>query len=276
MSTTIGQLIASGLAAVLALTLGQSGMASFGWRIPFIFGAVLALVGLIIRRSAFETAERPSDPAERPKIFEALVRYPKQSLLLVGVTIAGTISYYSWTTYLPTYAQQNGHVDPTVALTVSTIGLAFFTLIQPLVGTLSDRIGRRPLLITFAAIFAVGIVPALAVIRSGPSFAVLLAITLVGMLVLSGFTSISAAVNAELFPARVRAAGIGFPYSLTVALFGGTAPAVGTLFQQGGVPGAFGWYVVVLVVISLVVYLFLPETGHRPLDLGPAPRPAHR
>ena len=266
-STTIGQLIASGLAAVLTASLGQGGMESFGWRIPFLGGAVLALVGLVIRRSAFETSEPDAAPADRPKLFEALLRYPRQSLLLVGVTVAGTIAYYSWTTYLPTYAQQNGDVDPTTALSVSTIGLVFFTLIQPLAGALSDRIGRKPLLIGFAAVFAVGIVPALAVVRSGPPFAVLLAVTLVGMLVLSGFTSISAAVNAELFPARVRAAGIGFPYSLTVALFGGTAPAIGTLFQRNGVPEAFGWYAAGLAVVSLVVYLFLPETGRKPLDL---------
>lgn len=86
------------------------------------------------------------------------------------------------------------------------------------------------------------------------------------MVLLTGFTSISAAVNAEMFPARVRAAGIGFPYSLTVALFGGTAPYVGTLFTDLDLPGLFPWYVAVLCLVSSVVYLRLPETAHGRLD----------
>ncbi|TPW78465.1 MFS transporter [Schumannella sp. 10F1B-5-1] len=272
-STTIGQLIASGLAAVLVATLGEGGMNDGGWRIPFIFGAVLSLVGLLIRRGAFETAavasaDEQGAASRRPRLFEALVRFPKQSLLIVGITIAGTIGYYTWTTYLPTYAEQNGGVDAGQALAVSTIGLFVFAALQPVAGILSDKVGRKPLLIGFAAILAIGIVPALAFLRSGPSFGGMLVVVLIGMVVLSGFTAISAAVNAELFPARVRAAGVGFPYSVAVALFGGTAPAIGTAFQQAGLDSAFGWYVAGLAVISLVVYVFLPETAHKKLDLG--------
>lgn len=263
-STTVGQLIASGLSAGLALSLTNEQLSSWGWRIPFIFGAVLSLVGLWIRRGAAETRGAVAK-SERPGLFEAIIRFPKQSLLVCGVTIAGTIAYYTWTTYLPTYAQLNG-VDTRRALLVSTISLAFFGLIQPLLGTLSDRIGRKPMTIAFAALFAAGIVPALALVRSGPSFATLLSVTLVGMVVVGGFTSISAALNAELIPGRVRAAGIGFPYSLTVAAFGGTAPYVGTLFTKMGNPGLFGWYVAALCVVSLVVYVLMPETGRKELD----------
>jgi MHS family alpha-ketoglutarate permease-like MFS transporter len=261
-STTIGQLIAAGLATFLTLTLSQAQMNSWGWRIGFVVGGVIALVGIWIRRSAVETHVAPTE--HKPHLFEAITRYPKPSLLIIGVTIAGTITYYTWTTYLPNYAEQND-IDPGRALLISTISLAFFGVIQPLVGAFSDRIGRKPMLITFAAAFAVGIVPGLAMIRSGPSFAGFLIISLLGMLLLSGFTSISAAVNAEIIPGRVRAAGIGFPYSLTVALFGGTAPFIGTLFTQQGRPELFGWWVVLLCVVSLVVYIRMPETYRQPL-----------
>ncbi|WP_210414843.1 MFS transporter [Microlunatus elymi] len=261
-STTIGQLIASGLATVLTLTLTSSQMNSWGWRIGFAVGALIALVGLWIRRAAVETHVPPVE--HKPHLFEAIVRFPKPSLLIIGVTIAGTISYYTWTTYLPNYAEQN-KVDPSMALLISTISLAFFGAIQPLVGSLSDRIGRKPLLIIFAAAFAVGIVPGLALIRSGPSFGGYLLISLLGMVLLSGFTSISAALNAEIVPGRVRAAGIGFPYSLTVALFGGTAPFIGTFFAERGNPGLFGWWVALLCVVSLVVYIVMPETSRKPL-----------
>lgn len=263
-STTVGQLLASGLAAVLVNALSKTEMSAWGWRIPFFVGALLSLVGLWIRRGTEETlAQVPKE--KRPGLFDALIKYPKQSLLIVGITIAGTILYYTWTTYLPTYAATNGHFQQGQFLLISTISLFFFMLIQPLVGALSDRIGRRPLLIGMAAVFALGIVPGLYLV-SQADFWVALGVSLLGMLVLSGFTSISAAVNAETIPTQVRSAGIGFPYSLTVALFGGTAPYLGTLFKDWGMPGLFGWYVVVLCAVSLLVYIFaLRETAFKPL-----------
>ncbi len=263
-STTIGQLIAAGLGALLSGTLSESAMGDWGWRLPFLLGAGLSLVGFWIRRGAVETHR--TDPAgRRPKLYEALTRFPRQSLLICGITIGGTIAYYSWTVYLPSYAEQSVNFDKSQALVVSTIALAFFALIQPLGGMLSDRIGRKPMLIAFAASFAVLIVPMLHLLSD--AFGSLLLIQCVGMVLLTGYTSIAAAVNAEVFPARVRAAGIGFPYSLTVALFGGTAPYIGTLFKSLGHPGLFPWYVAVLCLISLVVYLFLRETARRPLDV---------
>jgi MHS family alpha-ketoglutarate permease-like MFS transporter len=262
-STTAGQLVASGVATVLAFSLTPEQLSGWGWRIGFFVGAVIALVGLVIRVTAEET--RDVSTQQRPGLFEAIVRHPRQSLLICGVTIAGTIAYYSWTTYLPTFAQQNGH-PAQQALLVSTISLAFFGLIQPITGAISDKIGRKPMLIAFAGAFVIGIVPALSLISSSNSFAGLLIITLLGMIFLSGFTSISAALNAELIPGRVRASGIGFPYSLTVAIFGGTAPYMGTWFKQLGNPGLFGWYIAGLCLISLIVYIFLKETAHKTLD----------
>jgi MHS family alpha-ketoglutarate permease-like MFS transporter len=143
------------------------------------------------------------------------------------------------------------------------VSLAFFGLLQPVGGLLSDRLGRRPLLLFFGLGFALLCVPLLHALDG--SFGVLLVVQLAGMVLLTGFTSISAAVNAEVFPPRVRAAGIGFPYSLAVALFGGTAPYVGTLFKQWGHSGIFPWYVAVLCLLSSLVYLRLPETAHREL-----------
>ncbi|MCU1574402.1 MAG: transporter [Micrococcaceae bacterium] len=262
-STTLGQLVASGLAALLVLLLSDAEMNSWGWRVPFLLGAVLSVVGLWIRRGAQETLQLPAG-GPRAGLFDALRRYPRQSLLIMGITVGGTITYYTWTTYLPTYAKANGPLSQGELLLISTIALVFFMLIQPVIGALSDRVGRKPLLITFAALFVVGIVPALHVVSTAGFWAVL-GIVLLGMLVLSGYTSIAAAVNAETIPTHVRAAGIGFPYSLTVALFGGTAPFMGTLFAGWGNPGLFGWYVAVLAAISLVVYLFLKETAREPL-----------
>ncbi|MGW1603944.1 MFS transporter [Streptomyces eurythermus] len=263
-STTAGQLVASGIATLLVDTLAEPSMDGWGWRVPFWLGGAFSLVGFWIRRGAAETRSAEQRQAPRPGLFEALRRHPRQSLLIAGITAGGTIAYYTWTSYLPTYAELNAGVAKSDALLASTLSLAFFALLQPLGGLLSDRVGRRPLLLGFGVGFAVLCVPLLHALRD--SFAVLLLVSCAGMVLLTGFTSVSAAVNAEVFPPRVRAAGIGFPYSLTVALFGGTAPYVGTLFKDLGHSGLFPWYVAVLCLLSSLVYLRLPETAHRELE----------
>ncbi|GAA0923084.1 MFS transporter [Nonomuraea longicatena] len=267
-STTLGQLLASGLAALLAVILLEPDMNSWGWRIPFVVGAVLSLVGLWIRKGADETsavaAEIREGKAERPRMFEFLVRYPTKAALIVGITLAGTVAYYTWTTFLPTYAQFSVQFDKADALTVGTISLVFFMVLQPLLGMLSDRVGRRPMLITFGVAFTILPVPLLGMLNN--TFASLLVIQLVGMVFLGCFTSISAAVNSELFPTRVRAAGAGFPYSLTVAIFGGTAPLIGTALKDAGNMDLFPWYMSALALISTFVYVFaLKETKDQPL-----------
>ncbi|WP_030988152.1 MFS transporter [Streptomyces sp. NRRL S-1813] len=263
-STTAGQLLASGTAALLAALLNEQQMGEWGWRVAFLVGALLSLLGLWIRRGAQETRSSEQQAADRPGIFEALRRHPRQSLLICGITAGGTIAYYTWTTYLPTYAQVNAGFDKGDSLTVGTLSLAFFALLQPLGGMLSDRIGRKPLLLGFSLGFAVLAVPLLHLVTD--SFASLLLVQCAGMVLLTGYTAIAAAVNAEVFPARVRAAGIGFPYSLTVALFGGTAPYVGTWFKQAGHADLFPWYVSALCLVSFLVYLTLPETSRQKLE----------
>ncbi|WP_043268059.1 MFS transporter [Streptomyces sp. CT34] len=287
-STTLGQLLASGTGALLAGLLTERQMGQWGWRAAFLGGALLSLIGLWIRSGAQETlsaahSSSPTPPsaraggaastaetpaavprADRPGLFEGLRRYPRQSLLICGITAGGTLAYYTWTTYLPTYAQVNAGFDKGDSLTVGTLSLVFFALLQPLGGMLADRIGRKPLLLAFALGFAVLAVPLLHLVTD--AFLSLLLVQCAGMVLLTGYTAVAAAVNAEVFPARVRAAGIGFPYSLTVALFGGTAPYVGTWFKQAGHPDLFPWYVAVLCLISFGVYLTLPETAHRELE----------
>ncbi|MBT2673103.1 MFS transporter [Streptomyces sp. SD31] len=263
-STTAGQLVASGIATLLVDTLSDAQMNGWGWRLPFVLGAVLSLVGFWIRQGAQETRSAEQQQGPRPGLLEALRRHPRQSLLICGITAGGTIAYYTWTSYLPTYAELNAGIEKSDALLAGTISLAFFGLLQPLGGLLSDRFGRRPLLLFFGLGFTLLTVPLLHALHD--SFAVLLLVQCAGMVLLTGFTSISAAVNAEVFPPRVRAAGIGFPYSLTVAMFGGTAPYIGTLFKELGHADLFPWYVAALCLGSSLVYLRLPETAHKPLE----------
>nr|WP_234430800.1 MFS transporter [Streptomyces sp. NRRL F-4489] len=263
LAATAGQLLASGTAALLVTCLDDRAMHTWGWRLPFLLGALLALVGLWIRRGV---AEPPGAPHRqtRPRLLDALRDHPRQSLLICGITMGGTVAFYTWTSYLPTYAHLNAGTPQGTSLLAGTLSLLLFALVQPLAGLLSDRIGRRPLLLGFAAGSALLCVPLLKLLTG--SFTSLLLVQSAGLLLLTGYTAIAAAVNAEIFPARVRAAGIGFPYSLTVALFGGTAPYVGTLMAHLRLPDAFPWYVAALCGLSALVFLRLPETAHRPLE----------
>ncbi|MCZ9336256.1 MFS transporter, partial [Streptomyces sp. TRM76130] len=195
-STTAGQLLASGISALLVSTLTEDRMDGWGWRVPFVLGAVFSLAGFWIRRGAEETRSAEQARAPRPGLFEALRRHPRESLLIGGITAGGTLAYYTWTSYLPTYAELNAGVTKSDALLAGTLSLAFFALLQPLGGTLSDRFGRRPPLLFFGLGFALLSVPLLHALRD--SFAVLLVVQCAGMVLLTGFTSISAAVNAEV------------------------------------------------------------------------------
>lgn len=263
-STTAGQLVASGVTSLLVASLSDGAMHQWGWRAAFVFGALLSLVGFWIRRGAAEThSAELRAAAPRRDLLHALRSHPRESLLICGITTGGTIAYYTWTSYLPTYAQVNADFDKGDSLLIGTISLAFFALLQPLGGMLSDRVGRKPPLLAFSIGFTVLCVPLLHAITD--SFLSLLLVQCAGMVLLTGYTSVAAAVNAEVFPARVRAAGIGFPYSLTVALFGGTAPYVGTLFKELDLPDAFPWYVAALCLVSTLVYVRLPEGAAKPL-----------
>ncbi|MEU1880717.1 MFS transporter [Streptosporangium sp. NPDC020072] len=267
-SSNLGQLMAAGVASLLGNMLSMDQMSSWGWRLAFALGALLSLLGLWVRYGAEETyvhAEAIRKGAvDRPGLFDFLRRHPKESMLIVGMTAGATVSFYTWSIYLPTYATITAGADPARALTVSTIALVFFTAIQPLGGLLADRVGRKPLLVVFGAGFTVLTVPMLGMLQD--SFWNLLLISCVAMVLLTGYTSVCSAVMVELFPSKVRTTGIGFPYALTVALFGGTAPYVATMLADGGHGQVFGWYASALTLVSTVVYIRMRETRDTVLD----------
>ncbi|MCX4881490.1 MFS transporter [Streptomyces sp. NBC_00847] len=252
--------IMAGLSTLAAVQLTGDGMDSWGWRLPFLWGAVLCLVGLVIRRSSEETLQ--PGPAEgkrtRSGAFEALRAHPRRALMVVGLTTGGTVAFYLWTTFLPAYATVNAGADKESAVLAGTVSLIFFGLIQPFGGILCDRVGRRPMMIVFGAASAVLTVPLLTALSS--SFWSVLAVQCAGMFLLTAYTSIAGAVNAELFPRELRGRGIGLPYAGAVALFGGTAPYVGTWLKSIGNGGLFPWYVAILCAVTALTATRLPRT----------------
>lgn len=264
-ASTLGPLAATLLAWLLMDTLGETRMTGWGWRIPFAVGALLGAFTLYLRRSLDETGPylASKDRRVRRPTWELLRRHPISGLRVVGFTIGATAVYYTFLAYLPGYAQKTYGILPSGALLASATAQLVMITALPIFGMLSDRIGRKPLLIAFAAGHVLFIVPMFNMLNS--STWSLLGVMGAGLLLFSCYAAVAPVAMAELFPAQVRTIGVSVPYSLTVAVFGGTAPYLVESLTGHCHSGWFSWYVAVLCLVSLVVYLMARET--KDLDL---------
>jgi MHS family alpha-ketoglutarate permease-like MFS transporter len=266
-SMTAGQIVGLGLQIVLQRTMSDDALHSYGWRIPFVVGALGAAVVFYLRRSMLETEVYEADGtggAERGTL-RALWRHRREALLVIALTMGGTVAYYTYTTYLTKYLSNSAGLSKETATLVSFTALIVFACLQPPAGRLADRIGRRPLLITFAVGSTFLTVPIMTLLKRASSFWPALGLSLLALVVVTGYTSINACVKAELFPTGVRALGVALPYALANALFGGTAEYVALWFKEAGAESGFPWYVAGCAAVSLVVYVAMRET--RDLDL---------
>lgn len=258
-----GQLIALVVLLVLQRTLGTEALETWGWRIPFAAGAALAVVALWLRRSIDETPSFTARTENTPRLaspVRELLKYPRQIATVVGLTAGGTVAFYTFTTYAQKFLVNSAGWSKADASRISALTLLGFMMLQPLVGYISDRVGRKPVLMTFGVLGVLGTVPvltALAAARTeGRAFMLLMA----ALVAISGYTSINAVVKAELFPTEIRALGVALPYAVTVSLFGGTAEYLALWFKNAGHETWFYWYVTACIAMSLVVYVTMPET----------------
>ncbi|WP_336714129.1 MFS transporter [Arthrobacter sp. USHLN218] len=264
-SGTTGILFGMLLGAVLTLVLSQQDMLAWGWRIPFALGAVFGLYALIMRIRMRETpafeqaqAQEAASGVRHESLWQQMVRVRRQSLQIIGLTVGLTVCYYSWAVTAPLQAVTLHGMDRGTALWASLAANVVFIAVLPLWGKLSDRIGRKPVLIMGAIAPAVLHFPMQAMIAG--DFWSLFVPSLIELVFLAAGAAISPAVYAELFPTSVRTLGVAVPYAFVVAIFGGTAPYLQTLFASLAMPAAFGIYTVILLVISLLVIIRLPET----------------
>lgn len=260
---TAGQLLALGVQIVLQQLLTHEQMLSWGWRIAFVIGATGAVIVMYLRRSMDESAsfEKERASSDSRGTLRILLQYPKECLLVVGLTLGGTVAFYTYTTYLQKFMINTSKIDATTVTWINFLALLVFVVIQPLAGALSDRVGRRPLLLGFGVLGALCTVPLLTALANTheavPGFLLMLG----GLVIVTGYTSINAIVKAELFPTKIRALGVGLPYALTVAIFGGTAEYVALGLKSAGHESWFYWYVSGCVLVSLIVYGTMRETS---------------
>ncbi|WP_315823874.1 MFS transporter [Paraflavitalea speifideaquila] len=260
-----GQLIALGIQLILQRILSETQLHNWGWRIPFVIGALLSIIALYLRSSLQETPsfERQQKQKTTQKgTIRELLKHPGAILTVVGLTLGGTLAFYTYTTYMQKFLVNTVHLTKEQSTRLSFISLLLFALIQPLLGALSDKIGRRPLLIGFGVLGVLCTVPLLTALSNTSSLWVAFLLLMAALIIVSGYTSINAVVKAELFPAEVRALGVGLPYALTVAIFGGSAEYIALWLKKSGHETYFYWYITGCIAISLLVYLFMKDTRH--------------
>lgn len=261
-------LIGGQLCAILVLLVLQQlfltaeQMRAWGWRIPFLIGATLAIIALKMRSNLHETdafmqAKRPETHAGS---LRTLFNYPRQMLIVVGLTAGGTTAFYTYTTYMQKFLKLSAGLSDKQSTLVSAGSLIFAACLQPVYGALSDRIGRKPLLVWFGLMGTMFTIPLLRSLQSVESAGGAFVLIGAAWLIVAGYTSVNALVKAELFPTRVRATGVGLPYAITTSIFGGPAESIALWFKSIGHEGWFSYYLSSVIALSLIVSIGMRDT----------------
>lgn len=255
-----GQLLAVLVLVILQQFLDEAQLRAWGWRIPFAIGGVAAVIALYLRSSLHETSTEETRGMQEAGTLRGLLRnHLRAFLIVIGYTAGGSLIFYTFTTYMQKYLVNSAGFDKEVASLVMTTVLFVYMLMQPLFGALSDRIGRRNSMLLWAALSVVSTVPFLTAIGHTTSAYSAFFLVTAALAVVSLYTSISGIVKSEMFPAQVRALGVGFAYAIGNALFGGTAEYFALWFKSIGHETWFFWYVTAMMVIALVAALLMPD-----------------
>lgn len=260
-----GQLVALAVLLVLQRILTPEQLSAWGWRIPFAIGGVLAIAVFYIRRGLVETQSfHNAKDGDKPKSsgWALFKHYPKEAFMVLALTAGGTLAFYAYTTYLQKFLVNTSGFSKESATEITTAALFIFMLAQPFAGALSDKIGRKPLMVGFGVLGVLFTHLIFSTLSTTQDPYVAFALVLGGLLIVTGYTSINAVVKAELFPAHIRALGVALPYALANTIFGGTAEWVALKFKQIGHESWFFWYVTIMIGLSLIVYVKMRDTKH--------------
>jgi MHS family proline/betaine transporter-like MFS transporter len=270
-STQIGGLTGAISAAVLSSSLSQEDFFAWGWRVPFLCGFVLGPVGYYLRRKVAETPAFEDTVAtrkvERSPLRAALSEYGGRMFTAFGVSIVGCIANFVFVIYLVSYAINVMKLPPSSAFTCAVASGLIVVSFTPFVGMLSDRIGRRPLILACAVLNLVFDYPLFVLAIHGGTFQTLLLALMANAFFQSLYTGTIPSILAEMFPTRVRYTGLSVSYGFAVVLFGGFAPLISTwLVDVTGNPFAPAFYVMAGGAFSAAAVLSMKEYLNAPLD----------
>jgi MFS transporter, MHS family, dicarboxylic acid transporter PcaT len=255
-----GQLLAVLVVVVLQQLLDEPELRAWGWRIPFVVGAITAVVALLLRRTLHETSTAESRANKDAGSLSNLFRHHKVAFITVlGYTAGGSLIFYTFTTYMQKYLVNSMGMPIKTASNIMTVCLFIYMCMQPLFGALSDRIGRRTNMLLFGALGALATVPILTALQGVTSPVIAGGLIVVALAIVSFYTSISGVVKAEMFPPEVRALGVGLAYALANAIFGGSAEYVALGLKSIGHESVFYWYVTVMMVVAFAFSWRLPS-----------------
>jgi MHS family alpha-ketoglutarate permease-like MFS transporter len=268
-------LIGGQLGATLVLLLLQQvfltpdQIKAWGWRIPFLIGAMLAILAVGMRTNMHETDAfiEARKSVRRESSLRALRKYPKEVLLVVGLTMGGTMAFYTYTTYMQKFLKLSVGLSDNKTTLVSAGSLIFAICLQPIYGALSDKIGRKWLLLWFGFMGTVFTIPLLDTLQGTKTALGAFVLIAAAWLIVAGYTSINAVVKAELFPTAVRATGVGLPFAVTASLFGGTTEPIALTFKTIGHERWFYYYLTAVIACSFIVYAIMRDTKrHSAMD----------
>jgi MHS family dicarboxylic acid transporter PcaT-like MFS transporter len=255
-----GQLLAVLTVVILQQFLSADELKAYGWRIPFVVGAIAAVISLLLRRSLKETTTAEARQDKDAGSMTALFRDNKTAFITVlGYTAGGSLIFYTFTTYMQKYLVNTVHMDAKTASYIMTGALFLYMCMQPAFGALADKIGRRASMLWFGGLGTVCTVPLLMTLKTTTSPVMAFVLITLALAIVSFYTSISGLVKAEMFPVQVRALGVGLAYAVANAIFGGSAEYVALSFKSMGSENTFYWYVTVMMAIAFLFSLRLPK-----------------
>lgn len=268
-----GQLVAILVALVLQATLSEAQLTAWGWRIPFVIGAMLAIGVYALRRNLAETrafdkmAGGDGVVEESRSTLRKLWRdHPRACILVAIMSGGGGMASYAFTTYMLKYLVNTAGFAKETATYIMAGVLVWSFCVQPLWGLLADRIGRKPALLTAGIGVGIVAVPVFTTLATTTDPWVAFLILLIPITLHGGYTSTNAMVKAELFPPHIRALGVAFPYAIGNTLLAGTVEFVALSFKERGFESGFFWYVTAVLAVTTVAFLMLPETKGRDLE----------
>ena len=254
-----GQLLAVLALVVLQQFLSAAELKSWGWRIPFVIGALAAVVALFLRRSLVETSSVEARRDEKAGTIRGVLQHPRALLTVLGYTAGGSLVFYTYSTYMQKYLVNSAHMNRETASQVMTAVLFCYMLLQPVFGAISDRIGRRASMICFGVATTLSTVPLMTAIGQSSSPIRAFALLMLALTGVSFYTSISGLVKAEMFPPEIRALAVGLSYAIGNAAFGGTAEYVALWFKSNGNERGFFWYVTIMCAGALIASWSMPD-----------------